>query len=417
MPQDDYLNVEIHLISGSGATLRCPGQQDYASAISIDENLSRQLRELEHAKDFSGYGQALFEAIFPPESELRRGIYSLLDRSRKERGRLRLRLHVERAAPVPLHSFHWELMTDGRELAIGRSPETVFSRYISRPHSIGPAPVRPRMLCAIAAPTDVERYGMATIDYEETLCRLDELFVELRDRLQIDFLHRPVNPERLRKQLRSRPYHLLHIHGHGALPRQGEAALVLEDSSHKVRLTTESALCSILLGLRELELVTLVACHGGAPSAGDDGLSGLAGSLVMQNVPAVIAMRRAISMKLAFRFTRHFYGQLAETPCVDEAVNEARQQLYLANPQTIDWSSPMLYMRLEDGLLWSPDVASGKAEPEPDQKHTPKEPSRRSQRTDRVETLRASQIIRADKMQGQMYFGNVGAVHNHPKKK
>ncbi len=413
MPQHEYLNVELQLISGSRATLRCPGQQDYADAVCIDENLSRQLRELEHSKDFQGYGQALFEATFPSGSELRRGIYSLLDSSRRERKRLRLRLFVERAAPVPLHSLHWELLTDGRDLAIGRSPETVFSRYISRPHALGPSPTRPRMLCAIAAPTDIERYGMAAIDYDGTLRQLDELFAGLSDSLRIDFLHRPVSPERLREQLSSQAYHLLHIYGHGALPSQGESALVLEDSDYQVRLTTESALASILLGLRDLELVTLIACHGGAPSAADDGLSGLAGSLVMQNVPAVIAMRRAISMKLAFRFTQYFYRRLAQTPCVDEAVNEARHQLYLADPEAIDWSSPMLYMRLEDGQLWSPRSAPDAPGGETDRDSTG---SRRAAEGSLAEPEeRANQIIRADKIEGQMFLGPVGEVNNYKK--
>ena len=353
MAQNEYIDVELHLLSRRRARLRCPGQQEYAGDVSLDDELFRRLLELDNARDPQGYGRTLFEAVFPPGSEMQRGIYSIFDSTRKDKRRLRLRLNIDSGAPPQTSTLHWELLTDGKDFEVGRSPETVFSRYIPRPYVV-PTQARPRMLCVIAAPIDVHRYNMAPIDYDYTVRQLEKSFADLRASLEIEFLDRPVTPERLRAQLRRKRYDLLHIHGHGALPRQGESALVLENDDHKVKFTTESALRGILLGLRDLKLVTLVACHGGAQSSQDDLMSGLAGSLVQQNVPAVVAMRRAISMKMGFRFTRYFYAQLAENPCVDAAINEARHQLYMDNSEGLDWSSPVLYMRLEDGLLWLP---------------------------------------------------------------
>ena len=354
MSQSDYLDVEIHLLSRTRVRLRCPDQQEYSGRACLDDELFGRLLEMEHTKDFSGYGQALFEAVFPIGGELSRGIYSVLDHMRKEEKRLRLRLNIDRGVPSEIHGLHWELLTDGKEFEVGRSPETVFSRYIPRPHIAVPAAARPKMLCVIAAPIDVHRYDMAPIDYDYAFRQLEKSFKGLEGGLEIDFFDRPATPERLRIQLKKKRYDMLHVHGHGILPRQGEAALVFEDADHKVNFATESALRDILLGLRHLKLVTLVACHGGEQSEKDNLFSGLAGSLVQQNVPAVIAMRRAISMKVGFRFTEYFYRQLAETPCVDAAINEARHQLYMDNPEGIDWSSPVLYMRLEDGLLLLP---------------------------------------------------------------
>ena len=69
-------------------------------------------------------------------------------------------------------------------------------------------------------------------------------------------------------------------------------------------------------------------------------------------IPAVVAMRRSISASDAGRFTRHFYRNLARSGRVDTAANEARQQLHLAAPDRIDWSTPVLFMRLQDGRLW-----------------------------------------------------------------
>ena len=353
MPEIDYIDVEIHLMESGRLRLRCPDQQEFAGDFHLDEDVYQTLLELEHRKDFGGYGKVLFEAIFPVAGEPQRGLYSMLDRARREETRLRLRLNVDTGVPSHLHGLHWELLKDGKDFEAGRSPETAFSRYISRPDTIGPPPGTPRMLCVIAAPIDAHRHKLAPIDFEYTRRQLETSLAALRDSLRIEFLERPVTPERLRQQLRAKRYDLLHVHGHGTLPSRGESALVLEDADHRVNLTPESALRGILLGLRQLKLVTLVACHGGAQPVHDDLLSGLAGSLVKENVPAVVAMRRAISVKTGLRFTDLFYRELAEHPCVDAAINEARHQLYMENPDGVDWSSPVLYMRLEDGRLWS----------------------------------------------------------------
>jgi hypothetical protein len=75
---------------------------------------------------------------------------------------------------------------------------------------------------------------------------------------------------------------------------------------------------------------------------------------VQRGVPSVVAMRRAVRVDNAHLFTQHLYRHIAETGRADAAVNEARQQLYLADPRGIDWSSPVLYSRLNDGRLWLP---------------------------------------------------------------
>ncbi|NJL26507.1 MAG: CHAT domain-containing protein [Thermoanaerobaculia bacterium] len=363
MKPTDYLDLELQVIHRDRARLLCPDQQQYAGRALLDGDLDDRLRELELAKDYQGYGRALFDACFPAGSELHRGIYSMLDRSRSEKRRIRLRLNVDTTLAEAVHNFHWELISDGDELEPARSPEILFSRYVAQPFVVGPAPTTPRLLCVIAAPTDAHHYQMAPIDYDLTSRYLKEYLAKLQGRLEIDFLERPATPERLREKLQSGKYHLLHVHGHGMMPRDGEAALVLENADHKVNFTTESALRGILLGLSDLKLVTLIACHGGVVSNKEDQLSGLAGALVRRNVPAVIAMRRAISMNVGLRFSSLLYQQLAKDPRVDAAVNEARHRLFMDKPQGVDWSSPVLYMRLPDGLLWSTASVSSTEEP------------------------------------------------------
>lgn len=352
MQDDDFLEVEIQL-NGGRVRLMCPHRQDYIDEAHIDEALCRRLLELEHAKKYQAYGRTLFEATFPAGSETQRGLFATFDSARKEERRLRLRLNLEPGTPPEVHGLHWELLNDGRDFELGRSPETVFSRYVSQPSPIGSTPLKARLLCVIAAPTDGHRrFQLAPIDYHLTARGFEECLAGLHDQLEVDILERPVTPERLRDALKHGGYHFLHFHGHGMVPRQGEAALVLEDDNHQVHFTPESAFYNILLGLRQLKLVTLVACHGAAPSSQEERLSGMALSLVRRQIPAVIAMRRAISMDMGYKFTKYLYQHLAQDPHVDAAVNEARQRLYMEKPDGIDWSSPILYMRLEDGLLW-----------------------------------------------------------------
>ena len=146
------------------------------------------------------------------------------------------------------------------------------------------------------------------------------------------------------------------------------ARLVLETGDGRASFVDEELFAEVFDGQRDLRLVTLIACHGGA-SAGRDPFSGLAPALVRRGVPAVVAMRRQISLDGATRFAEHFYRNLARSAQVDAATNEARLQLYLGESRSPEWGTPALFMRLAEGRLWSlpndaesADTASGSAE-------------------------------------------------------
>src|SRR6185369_3559275 len=210
-----------------------------------------------------------------------------------------------------------------------------------------------RLLCVLSAPSDVARYDMADIRRDEILRSLESAFGALADTAEVAFLEPPATLERLRERLTANGgVQLLHFFGHGQT-RKGTSALILENAHGKARPVEEELLAELFLGIRELRLVTLIACHSGAPSSSDP-FSGLAGRLVERGLPAVIAMRRAVSIDNAHLFTRHLYREIAQTGRADAAVNEARQQLYLADSRGIDWSSPVLYSRLGDGRIWLP---------------------------------------------------------------
>ena len=347
-----YLDSELELSSLESARFTWAGG-DYRGKPSLGPDLAQELLVLEN--EHEAYGLALYEALFPRNSELREGLREAILAAEREKSRLRFRLHLSLDLPDWIHALYWELLADpDRHLALARSPDTAFSRYLDARRAQGaPAPGRPRLLCVVSAPSDITERGMAEIRRDEVLRSLEASFEALADEVEVELLEPPATLRRLRERLMDKKrFQLLHFFGHGDR-RGGVSALVLEDEQGRVHFVEEKLLAEVFLGVRELRLVTLVACHGGAPSSGDP-FSGLAGRLVHRGVPSVIAMRRAVRVDSAHLFTQYLYRHIAQTGRADAAVNEARQQLYLANPRGIDWSSPVLYSRLSDGRLWLP---------------------------------------------------------------
>jgi|GEM_PF-2870155 len=352
MPPAAYLDSTLYLTALKAARFSWGGRE-YLGEPALDEELSLKLAALELEPE--EYGRELYDAVFPPGSELREGLREAVLSAERDKSRLRFLLNLSPGLPEWVNALYWELLTDfGRHLALARSPDTAFSRYLGVRQAPGtPTAMRPRLLCVVSAPTGLERFGLAAICRDDVAHRLEAPFGMLAEAADVEVLEPPATLERLRQRLMTGGgYHLLHFFGHGH-NRNGVSALVLEDEQGRAKFVGEELLAEVFLGVRSLRLVTLIACHGGAPSSHDP-FSGLAGRLVQRGLPAVIAMRREVSVETAHLFTNHLYTHIAQTGRADAAVNEARQQLYLADPRGIAWSSPVLYSRLTDGRLWLP---------------------------------------------------------------
>ncbi len=365
MSEEGYLDVELYLPSLEQGRLSWAGREYLARPVlGPEQAIDLTVLELDPA----AYGRTLYDALCPPGSALREGLREAIREAERSERRLRLRFHLSPDLPEWAHGLYWELLVDpDRRLALARSPDTAFSRYSPIARPLGRSVTgRPRLLCVISAPENIETYQMARIDEREVRGRLETLFASLGDEIEVSYLEPPATPARLRERLVSGGgFHLLHIFGHGVVEKRGISALVLEDDRRQVRHVAEDLLAETFLGERELRLVTLIACHGGASSS-VDAWSGLAGRLVQRGIPAVIGMRRAVSVEKAHLFTTHLYRQIVATRRIDAAVNEARHQLYLEEePRGLEWSSPILYQRLSDGQLWNLPVEAGE-EPAPD---------------------------------------------------
>jgi hypothetical protein len=309
-------------------------------------------RLLEMSPPTLEYGKLLFEATFPKNDDLYAGFKAALAIARHEEKRLRFRFNLLPTAPMQLNMIEWEALYDSAErLGLSRSREVSFSRYLSLP--IEPrkqVPDRPRILVVISAPSDADVYGLDPIDYVATRDQLKAALQPLTQTLQVDFLENATRTS-IRNALLSQNYNIVHIHAHGFLSAD-RAALVLTNENGLCDFTDEQLFAEVLDGVESLRLAVLIACKGAVQIKGDQH-SGLAASLVRRGVSAVIAMRSSVTMDTATSFVHDLYSSLVYSADVDTATNEARHQLYLRDPQTSDFTAPVLFMRLPDGRLWT----------------------------------------------------------------
>lgn len=296
------------------------------------------------------------------------------------RGRtMRLRLALDPGAPA-LHAIPWELMyfDDSGGLSPARplaaDPRMAFSRYIeSATYDEGrPVAERPiRMLGVIASPVDLARWGLATLDKTADERDFQTRFsaVVASGQFQCDFLPAateealhaalargaPPGADEQAEPPRARGYDALLYYGHALYHDEGGSRLVLEDpATGRVALYDGDELIAQFQKLppdRRPSLVVMVACN----SAVAGPINSLAARLVIEGgASSVLAMQRLVEVTLARAFTFHLSEHLLRDGTIDVAVNVARRRVF--QPDSLSWSTPVLYMRNAEGRLFSPNA-------------------------------------------------------------
>jgi thioredoxin len=149
-------------------------------------------------------------------------------------------------------------------------------------------------------------------------------------------------------------WHVLHFIGHGDFDSaRDEGMLALEREDGSTDLVSASRLVDLLRQARPMpRLVVLNSCSG-ATTGTTDLFSGTAAALVRGGVSAVAAMQYAISDRAAAAFARGFYAAIARGRGVDDAVSSGRVAILGTGDQTLEWVTPVLYLRGRDAQLYT----------------------------------------------------------------
>ncbi|NJK81205.1 MAG: CHAT domain-containing protein, partial [Chloroflexaceae bacterium] len=319
----------------------------------------------------ASYGLELFYRLFaPPLDDAFQQALAAADA--RQRG-LRLRLWIN-SVDTTLHEIPWELMhysaSSNEVRPLATDSRIAFSRYLDSTEPwVEPLEYRPlRVLLAIAAPADLGTAAwpdLVAIDKQNELRELEAHLSTLRNAGHLH-LHPlvVVSPETLINALQQ-PYDALIYYGHALHHRQRGTRLVLEDhDTGNATLFESDRLVQCLRDAAERpRLVILIACNTAAqqvfprPSNSVDlhAPTSLAARLVQRShIPAVLAMQRLLDISVARVFSAHLSEYLLRHGFVDVAVNAARRHVF--SPTSIEWSTPVLYMRSPDGRLFAPNA-------------------------------------------------------------
>ncbi|WP_406173749.1 CHAT domain-containing protein [Streptomyces sp. NBC_00996] len=291
-------------------------------------------------------GRSLFETLTAGDG--RALLAAARHTAAREERHLRLVLRVR---PPELARPPWEFLFDpGLNGYVCQTASLIRHPQVPMPQR--PLRVEPplRILCMIARPDDQE--ALAVELEKERLCgALEEL--QRDGMIELGWVGGETWRD-LRAALRlgHGPWHIFHFIGHGGFDRVAqEGTLALADGSGGTYQLGAENLAMVLQSHPSLRLVVLNACETGRAGPADP-FSSVGGALMRAGVPAALAMQYPVSDRAAIEFSRSFYEALALRRGVDAAVMDARQSILLELPGTLEWGTPVLYMRSLDGLLF-----------------------------------------------------------------
>ncbi|HLE14245.1 MAG TPA: CHAT domain-containing protein [Anaerolineales bacterium] len=304
---------------------------------------------LQPAQPALDFGNKLFNAVF--KGDVRDIFVSARNEAERKDYGLRLRLRLE-GAPE-LADLPWEYLYDGPDF-LALSTMTPLVRYIDLP-----SPPRPlavdlplRILVTVSSP-----HGLPELDIDAEKSKIQNALVSLikSSRLELEF-SQDATLQTLQRTLRrarsqGRPYHAWHFIGHGIFDPSIQAGqLALCNAGGMLSPTDGFQLGTLFRDYPEIRLILLNACEG-ARNSRQDPFAGVAAALVERGIPAVIGMQFEISDEAAIVFSEGFYTALVDGLPVDAALTEARRSIFFM-PNWVEWATPVLFMRSQDGVLF-----------------------------------------------------------------
>lgn len=310
-------------LPGSESELR--PLRDRPVAVAFDRP---RLRALE--LDPPAYGRALAGMLLADPAAAT-AFAQLRAAAQSQGAALRLRLAIAPDA-AELQDLAWEALRDPQDdQALGCGEPVWLSRYLA---GADWQPIRRRArsdlraLVAIAAPSDLATFGLAPIDaaHERALALAG---LQPLPATVLAGAARPTLAAIL-AQLRDGP-DLLYLVAHGAMV-EGEPWLWLEDAAGQAARVSGAELAARVAELAQRpRLALLVSCASAGASA--DALAALGPRLAEAGIPAVLAMRGALSVETARRFLATFTAELRRDGQKDSAmaIDQTKQTRYCSS--------------------------------------------------------------------------------------
>lgn len=339
-------------------------QRPHVEASILSSSVSSRRIMSDTEAEVQAVGIRLFDATFTGDI---RTAYRTSAAVAAERGtgvQIALRLDAPGLAALP-----WEALFDSETQAYLCLKEPLV-RHVPAPFSPPALTVTPplKVLGMISSPA-----GLPELDVEEERVRLEEALRPHLDagRVELRWLD-DVSWTGVHDKLLEEEWHVLHFIGHGGYDTEtDEGVLAFVGRNGRADYVPASRLADLLDEAEPTpRLVVLNSCQSGA-SGTIDLFSGTAAALAHSGIHAVAAMQYSISDDAAIAFARGFYKALAHGRGIDEAVRSGRIGILGLSRGTLEWITPVLYLRGEDTHLF--DIA-----PMPEVPVKPDRPSRRT---------------------------------------
>lgn len=335
-------------------SFRPPGSSDVKDLSGtprpqVELNQTRLLAA-SHAAD--AYGEALQQQVFAAPSVML-ALNTARNQALGARVPLRIRLRLDADDPL-FASLRWETIRDplGAPSAfLAANAETLLSRYLS---SSDPTPVTVGAAGALTAlVVGAAPEGLANLPPFDVQQALDDVTPALAGVATKTIAH--VSFAGLTRALLDEPA-ILYLIAHGAIA-DGEPFIYLEQPQGGAEPVRAADLVQALRNLARRPLLIVLASCRSAGSSNDPrhALVALGPMLASAGVGAVVAMHNDISQETIRQGMPIFFAQLMRHGCVDLAMAAMRSALVAAHS---DWWKPVLYLRLDDGRLFTPTAAA-----------------------------------------------------------
>ncbi len=292
------------------------------------------------------FGWELFNSLFTGEIRSRYDVS--LEMARMEGKGLRLKLRIQ---PPELAALPWEILFDKRLAEyLCLNNNILVLRYLEIPQTIKALAVKPplRILGMVAIPG-----GLDELDINNEKRWIENATKNLQDDGLVELTWLPGQTWRdLAKAMRTGTWHIFHFIGHGEFDKStGKGLVAFANEYGKIQPFSAVELGRLLADHQQLRLVILNSCKG-AKGSESNLFSSTASILIQRGIPAVLAMQYKISDSAAIEFSRTFYEALADGLPVDAAAAEARKAISISVSDSIEWITPVVYMRSPDGKIF-----------------------------------------------------------------